>query len=167
MMLTTQMIDASLEDETTPQADPETVQLVSFMVGGRVYAVDILTVREIRQPSYLTRLPNQPDHVRGVLNLRGAIVPVHDLGLMFGGQEVVVADLTVIVIVQVDDRVLGMLVDSVLDILTLAGSDIRLMPSGTDVPVVAGLYEGADGTITILELPAVFPGPHEQNREAG
>lgn len=152
--LTDELEQAATDSDFIPL---DRVQMVSFMVHDRSYGVDILSVREIRQPGHLTMLPNQPDHVRGVLNLRGAIVPVYDLGKKFSATAVEIADVTVIIIVQVDERVLGMLVDAVSDILTIDRSDIKPMPAGAEASVIAGLLETDAGTVTVLNLIEVFP----------
>src|SRR3546814_4961963 len=90
-----------------------TVQLVSFTVGKEEYGVDIMAVREIRAWSETTPLPNTPDVVRGVINMRGAIVPIFDLRARFGMQRTEPTKYNVVIIVSVASRIVGILVDAV------------------------------------------------------
>lgn len=103
-------------------------QFVSFTVGDEEYAVDIMQVREIKGWTEVTVLPNQPDYMRGVLNLRGLIVPIVDLRCRFGQQRTEATPSHVVVIVSLGDRIVGVLVDKVSDILTVNGKDIREVP---------------------------------------
>lgn len=134
-------------------------QFVTFAVEGRAYAVDIMSVREIRAWSDTTRLPHQPSYMRGVLNLRGSIVPVQDLRNRFGMGDTQ-ADLNhVVVIVVVEDRLLGILVDAVSDILTVEGDDIKSVPHGAvqvGEDFIEGLVNTEDGMVAILTLPLLF-----------
>ena len=134
-------------------------QYVTFTVEGRVYAVDIMAVREIKAWSATTRLPNQPPYMLGVLNLRGAIVPVQDLRNRFGMGDTPADDSHVIVIVVVEDRLLGILVDTVSDILTVDADDIRPVPQGSVNPLdgfIEGLVNTEDAMVAILTLPLLF-----------
>ncbi len=134
-------------------------QFVTFTVEKRIYAVDIMAVREIKAWSETTRLPHQPPYMLGVLNLRGSIVPVQDLRSRFGMGNTTANDTHVIVIVVVDDRLLGILVDSVSDILTVNIDDIRPVPQGSVNSADAfleGLVNADDGMVAILTLPLLF-----------
>ena len=103
-------------------------QFVSFTVGEEEYAVDIMQVREIKGWTEVTVLPNQPPYMRGVLNLRGLIVPIVDLRCRFGEKRTEATASHVVVIVSLGDRIVGVLVDKVSDILTVNGRDIRDVP---------------------------------------
>ena len=98
--------------ENTDGAAP-TVQQLTFNLAGEEYGVDILSVREIRGWSRVTRIPQTPDHLLGVLNLRGAIVPIMDLRLRFGLERESYGDSTVVIIVAVAERLFGIVVDAV------------------------------------------------------
>lgn len=118
-----------------------TVQLVSFTVGNEEYGVDIMAVREIRAWSETTPLPNTPEVVRGVINMRGAIVPIFDLRARFGMPRTEPDKYNVVIIVSVASRIVGILVDAVSDIITINEDEIRAMPSMEQVNGV-GFMEG-------------------------
>lgn len=134
-------------------------QFVTFTVEGRAYAVDIMSVREIRAWTDTTRLPHQPSYMRGVLNLRGSIVPVQDLRNRFGMGDTDPSENHVVVIVVVEDRLLGILVDAVSDILTVDGEEIKPVPQGAvqvGEDFIEGLVNTDDGMVAILTLPLLF-----------
>ena len=103
-------------------------QYISFRIGEEEYGVDIMAVREIKGWTQVTKLPNTPDFVRGVLNLRGIIVPIFDLRCRFGMGETEATKLHVVIIVTVEERTIGILVDAVSDILTANTEQIRPVP---------------------------------------
>src|SRR5438270_13558132 len=92
-------------------------KFVSFAIGDDQYGVDIMAVREIKGWAEITHLPKQPDYVRGVLNLRGVMVPIIDLRCRFGQGMTEATALHVVIVVQVEFRLIGLLADRVLDIL--------------------------------------------------
>ena len=103
-------------------------QFISFAIGDDQYGVDIMAVREIKGWSQITRLPRQPDYMRGVLNLRGVMVPIIDLRCRFGQGLTDATPLHVMIIVQVDERPVGLLADRVLDIVAAEGGAIQPVP---------------------------------------
>ncbi len=108
-------------------------QYLSFILGDEDYAVDILKVREIRGWEEVRPLPDTPDYVKGVLDLRGAIVPILDLRLRFGlkNAEYTPTTVTIVLTVDVDEEhhIVGIVVDSVSDVLNVAAGDVRASPS--------------------------------------
>jgi len=125
---------------TTMTATPaQLMQVLTFVLAGEEYAVDILRVREIIEYNTLTRVPGMPASVRGVINLRGRVVPVIDMALRFGLPESVITQRTSIVMVEIDaadagDIVLGIITDSVSEVMDLAAEQIQPPPSfGTSV----------------------------------
>ncbi|MGB0499235.1 MAG: chemotaxis protein CheW [Rubricella sp.] len=143
----------------TSEGTRAALQYVSFMVGDRAYGVDIMAVREIKQWSQTTGLPNQPQYTRGVLNLRGTIVPVHDLRARFGGALTEATETHVVVIVQIGEQTVGILVDAVSDILTVSPDDILPVPTGqagADARAIAGLVSTETGMVALLELHGLF-----------
>ena len=100
-------------------------QFIAFAVGGREFGVDIMSVREIRGWSGTTPIPNSPPSVLGVVNLRGTIVPVIDLRVCFNIERTEPSRTHVVFIVKIGDRIVGLLVDSVSDILSVRDSDIQ------------------------------------------
>src|SRR5690606_15033505 len=99
-----------------PMAD-DMRQYLTFSVADADFGVDIMDVREIKGWADVTRLPNTPEYLRGVMNLRGIIVPIFDLGCRFSGGLSEASASSVIIILSIDGRNIGMLVDAVSDIL--------------------------------------------------
>lgn len=115
-----------------------TVQYLTFFLADEEYAVRILQVREILELGPITRVPSTPAHVRGVINVRGSVVPVVDLAVKLGLPETQVTRRTCVVIVEAalqgETRVLGLLVDAVHQVVELGAADIEVPPSfGTQV----------------------------------
>lgn len=136
-------------------------QYVTFLVGDRAYGLDIVLVREIKQWTPTTALPNQPHYMRGVLNLRGTIVPVHDLRARFGGPMTDAAETHVVVIVWIGDQTVGVLVDAVSDIISVSSEDIRPVPpsdADLDQSALNGLVNAESGMVALLDLKALFGG---------
>ncbi len=107
-------------------------QYLTFFVAREEYALDVLRVREVVGLVPITRVPSTPPQVRGVVNLRGAVVPVVDLGLRFGGTELATTRRTCIVVVEPttgSDQVVGLLVDAVNRVVTLAPASIVPVPA--------------------------------------
>lgn len=134
-------------------------QVLCFALAGEAYALPILKVREIQAQATLTRIPKAPPYMPGVINLRGAIVPILELRERFSLGEAPEDTRPVIIIVEVQGRTLGIRVDSVSDVLDLDGSAIRPAPElGTTSALgrefIAGLASlpGASGTDTMLIL---------------
>ena len=105
-----------------------TQQFLTFALGQEEYGVEILKIQEIKGFSAVTPLPNAPAYVKGVLNLRGTIVPIVDLRQKFGMPEGAYTKFTVIVVVQVQGKTLGFVVDAVSDVLTVKGDAIQPTP---------------------------------------
>lgn len=103
-------------------------QYITFTIGDREFAVDILAVREIRGWTATTKIPNAPRAILGVINLRGTIIPVLDLRASFGEDLTAVTPAHVVIIVVVGTRTAGILVDAVSDILTVNQADIQSVP---------------------------------------
>ena len=112
---------------------PEPLHYLTFMLGGEAFAIGILAIKEIIEYGHLTEVPMMPASVRGVINLRGAVVPVMDLQARFGRPASAVTKRTCIVIVETGDaedgQVIGVVVDAVSEVLELPASDIEPPPS--------------------------------------
>jgi purine-binding chemotaxis protein CheW len=146
-----------------PPADGR--QFVTFTVSGRSYGIEIGSVREIIRWTAVTPLPNQPTHARGVLNLRGTIVPVHDLRARFGGPLTEAAENHVIIIAWIGAQTIGILVDAVSDILSVTAEGIRSAPASQEAHLIAGLVTAdQDRIVTILDLQALFVGTDTPSR---
>ena len=99
-----------------------------FSLGSEEYAIDILKVQEIRSYENVTRIANVPDFIKGVTNLRGVIVPIVDLRIKFNLESVEYGVQTVVIVVNVGERVVGIVVDSVSDVMTLTPEQIKPAP---------------------------------------
>lgn len=108
--------------------DPAAREFLAFKLGSEEYGIDILKVQEIRGYEVVTRIANSPDFLKGVVNLRGIIVPIVDMRIKFRLGEPSYDQFTVVIILNIAGRVVGMVVDSVSDVTTLAPSQIRPAP---------------------------------------
>ncbi|NUA27092.1 chemotaxis protein CheW [Cupriavidus basilensis] len=103
-------------------------EFLAFRLGGEEYGVDILKVQEIRGYENVTQIANAPAYLKGVVNLRGIIVPIIDLRIKFRQDKINYDQYTVVIIVDLHDRTTGIVVDGVSDVLTLAPGQIRQAP---------------------------------------
>ena len=144
--------------ETNDSADAGR-QVLTFCLGSETYAVDILLVQEIRGWAPVTRLPQAPTHLLGVLNLRGSIVPVIDMRVRFGLEQAPFTPFTAIVVLSVEAsserRVFGLVVDSVSDVLDIDAADLKETPSlgsKASVELIKGLAAVADRMLILLNV---------------
>lgn len=132
-----------------------TLQQLTFNLAGEEYGVDILTVREIRGWSRVTRIPQTPDYLLGVLNLRGAIVPIMDLRLRFGLERESYGDNTVVIIVAVEERLFGIVVDAVSDVVDIDPAAIKPVPDMgvvVDTRYLKGLATHVERMVMLLDV---------------
>jgi purine-binding chemotaxis protein CheW len=127
-------------EETTRDAEQNVQQYLTFMIGGEEYAVSLLKVKEIIEYDTVTQVPKTPEWIRGVINLRGSVVPVIDLAVKFRQAPSVAAKLTCIVITEVqcgdEAAVMGIMADSVRQVIDLRPQDIEEPPTfGTRIRV--------------------------------
>ena len=130
-------------------------QFISFAIGDDQYGVDIMAVREIKGWTDITHLPKQPDYVRGVLNLRGSIVPIVDLRCRFGQGLTETTPLHIVIIVQVGGRQVGLIGDRVLDIVSVEANEIQPVPRTTQegtTDFLSGLVTLENGMIALIDL---------------
>lgn len=142
------------------QSDPAELELLSFHVGEQEYSVDIMSVREIRGWTRATPLPHAAPHVRGVINLRGAVLPIIDLGCRLGLSIRETTERNVIIVVQLGDTSLGLLVDAVSDIISIPKSDLQAPPdmlSDGAATFVRALTVVEGRMLRVLDLDAVHP----------
>ncbi len=109
-------------------AEAENREFLVFSLGDEEYAIDILKVQEIRGYENVTRIANAPEFIKGVTNLRGVIVPIVDLRIKFHFDKVEYGGQTVVIVVNVADRVVGIVVDGVSDVMTLTPDQIKPAP---------------------------------------
>ena len=132
----------------------ELLQIVTFQVGNETFGLDILKVHEIIRFQPLTRIPNLPDYVEGVLNLRGKIIPVVGLRQRMGLEKQEANGTTKIVVASVKDEVLGFVVDSVSEVLRIGSSTVEPAPRLGDVrqKYVSGVGKVNDQLLLMLDL---------------
>jgi len=104
------------------------LEALAFKLGNEEYGIKILKVQEIRGYEAVTRIASAPEHVKGVVNLRGTIVPIVDMRIKFKLGEPTYNQFTVVIILNIQDRVVGMVVDSVSDVITLTADQVKPAP---------------------------------------
>lgn len=134
-------------------------QYLTFMMSGEEYGVDILAVQEIRGWEESTSIPNAPSYIRGVINLRGTIVPIMDLRARFGLQQVEYSPVTVVIILKFEsehgERVMGIVVDAVSDVYTISESETRRTPELSEdhnSDFIRGLVNVNDKMVILLDV---------------
>jgi purine-binding chemotaxis protein CheW len=135
-------------------------ELIEVRIGDQQYAIDIMTVREIRGWTTSTPLPHAPAHVLGMINLRGAILPVVDLGARLGLGSSTPSASSVVVVAQINDREVGLLVDAVCDIITVTEGLLQPPPDIGEESVrefVRGVMTTDSGIVSLLSLNSVLP----------
>ena len=133
-------------------------EYLTFTLGDEEYGIDILRVQEIKGYSAVTPIPNAPPHLKGVMTLRGTVVPVVDLRVKFGMPSQPYDRFTVVIMVMVDERVVGLVVDGVSDVLNVADDEKVPPPEmGCDVDTsfLTGLAKSADRLISLLAIERV------------
>jgi purine-binding chemotaxis protein CheW len=150
---------------TTPSAKTEQTareashQVLTFVLGNETYGVDILRVQEIRGWSAVTKIPQAPSHVLGVLNLRGSIVPIVDLRMRFSLDRIEYTAVTVIIVVSVNShagrRDFGVVVDGVSDVVDVKTADVKEAPelgSKAATEYIRGLVPVTDRMVVLLDI---------------
>jgi purine-binding chemotaxis protein CheW len=110
------------------QQSLDATEVLAFTLGSEEYGIDILKVQEIRGYDAVTKIANAPDFIKGVINLRGIIVPIVDMRIKFNLGTPTYDQFTVVIILNISGRVVGMVVDSVSDVITLAADQIKPAP---------------------------------------
>ena len=126
----------------TTATAPKALEFLSFTLGQEEYGIDIQKVQELRGYDAVTRIANVPEHIKGVVNLRGIIVPIVDMRIKFKLGTPSYDQFTVVIILNLASRVMGMVVDSVSDVITLAPEQIKPAPelgSALDTGYLIGL----------------------------
>ena len=134
-------------------------QFITFAIGDDRYGIDIMAVREIKDWTAIRHLPHQPDYVRGICNLRGAFIPIVDLRCRFGQGLTKATPLHVFIIVQIGAQQVGLLADSVSDIVSIERANIKPVPKvdGTRrLGFLSGLATVDDATVGLIELDSIL-----------
>lgn len=148
-------------DTTSSSVMSNAAEYLAFRLGKEEYAIDILRVQEIRGYDHATRIANAPNYVKGVINLRGRIVPIVDLRLLFNLPNPSYDSFTVVIVVNVCNTVLGMVVDSVNDVVQIDSADLKPAPefgSSVDTSYLGAIASVADRMILLLEIEELVQG---------
>lgn len=151
------------EDVTTDRGN--TIEFVSLSAGGQGFCVEITSIREIRRWSQVTALPFSEDSVLGVMNLRGAVIPIIDLASRLGLGTTEIGSRNIVVVVAIGKRIMGLLVDSVSEILSVESETIRPNPTlrrDGGSSHVTGLLPVDDIMLRVLDLDALFANGGEE-----
>src|SRR5271156_6708566 len=141
-------------------SDPDHRELIAFRVGRQEFCINVMMVREIRGWTAATALPRAPRYIRGVINLRGAVLPIVDLAVRLGLPSTEPTARNVIIVVQIAQQQVGLLVDAVSDILTTSDNRIQPAPDVASDLVssfVKGLLPVDGRMISLISLDQVVP----------
>jgi purine-binding chemotaxis protein CheW len=144
-----------MQENPTQTTDGESRELLTFTLGSEEYGIDILKVQEIRGYDAVTTIANAPEFIKGVINLRGIIVPIVDMRIKFHLGNVTYNNLTVVIILNVANRVLGMVVDGVSDVIALTSDQLKAAPefSGAmDTQYITGLGTVDERMIIVVDI---------------
>lgn len=164
----TPQVQASAKAPT--QKDGRTFQVVSFRLGDEEYGVDIMTVQEIILVGCITQVPEVPEHVLGVINLRGSVIPILNLRARFGMPEQAANDATRIVVMNLAGRTVGVVVDGVSEVLRLSHEDISPTPPslvGAGKDYVTGLARRKERLLVLLDMARLLVGSELGNHVSG
>ncbi|MDI3510596.1 MAG: purine-binding chemotaxis protein CheW [Betaproteobacteria bacterium] len=140
-------------------AQKANAEYLTFRLGAEEYGIDILRVQEIRSYEEPTRIANAPSFIKGVVNLRGVIVPVVDLRLKLGCATAEYNGFTVVIVLNVHGRVVGAVVDSVSDVIELGGEQIRPAPemnTTVDTTFITGIASVAERMLILMDIEALM-----------
>ena len=152
-MTDTKAAASSGSAQNATHASAQAGEYLTFKLGAEEYGIDILKVQEIRGYENPTRIANAPAFIKGVVNLRGVIVPIIDLRLKFGLGDAQYNELTVVIVLNVAQRVVGIVVDSVSDVLALDAEQIKPAPqfnSMLDASFITGLGSVKQGDVELM-----------------
>jgi purine-binding chemotaxis protein CheW len=144
-------------------------EMLTFRLGSEAYGINILKVQEIRGCDPVTPIAGTPEFIRGVIDLRGVIVPIVDMRMKFGLSDFAYDAFTVVIILNVARRVIGMVVDSVSDVVTFDADQIRPVPEFSahlDTQFITGLARLDDQMVILLDIEHLLSSPEMQLTDA-
>lgn len=148
-------IDLDVRDEPSANSHGSVLQLVTFRLGSEDYGVNIMNVQEIILIGQVTRLPNVPDHIHGLINLRGHVIPVVDLRTRFSLEPRKPGEQARIIIINVDRRTTGIVVDTVDQVCRVERSQVAPAPNGIcgiTQSYLSGLVKREEGLLMLLDV---------------
>lgn len=147
----------------------DSTNLVTFRLGSGEYAIDIMQAKEIIKMEKITLIPNAPDFVEGVINLRGNIIPIIDLKKRFNLEEIEGDKNTGIIIVKIEDVDMGIIIDSISKVVSISNSDIQPPPpmlSGIGQKYIKGVGKLEDKLLVVLDLEKLFTTDEEEETDS-
>jgi purine-binding chemotaxis protein CheW len=150
------------QEEKNGGSESSELQLGTFYIGGLRFGVDILEIQEINRQRDLTLVPHTAKQVRGVINLRGEVVSVLDLGTVLGLGEIVFGQHTRNIVLHSGDELVGVLVDRLSDVVAINPNDLQPPPaniSGVDARFMVGVHQLADELIVVLKIEELLAPP--------
>jgi purine-binding chemotaxis protein CheW len=153
------MSNISQDHGSQSQTDADSKEFLSFVLGDEHYALDIMAVKEIRGYETVTKIANAPSFIKGVINLRGDIVPIVDLRLKFAVGEATYNEFTIVIMLNVAQRIVGIVVDGVSDVIRLADDEIRPPPEfgvGFDSHYLLGLVPIEDHMVILVNIESLI-----------
>lgn len=144
-----------MADDVQKTAKARDMEFITFAVNGQSYGLDIQQIREIRRWSPVTVLPHAPDSILGVMNLRGAVIPIYDLACHFGLGRTEHHERNVVIVAAYDGQTIGLLVEAVCEILTVNTGDIQATPdvkSDATKEAILGVISQEDDMTRIIDL---------------
>lgn len=160
--MTTNLSPAASQEPTTPAAPSRQLEFLAFTLGQEEYGIDIQKVQELRGYDAVTRIANAPDYIKGVVNLRGIIVPILDMRIKLNLGTPTYDQFTVVIILNVAGRTMGMVVDSVSDVTTLTPDQIKPAPpmgSALDVSYVTGIGAVDERMLILVDIDQLMSSP--------
>lgn len=161
------MLHEHTADKTAGSAgmdtNPVTNEFLTFRLGGEEYGIEILKVQEIRGYDAITHIANAPDFIKGVVNLRGIIVPIADMRIKFRLGKADYDQFTVVIILNVAGRVMGIVVDGVSDVITLSTEQMRPTPgmgSVIDTEYIMGLGTVDERMLILIDIEKLMMSSH-------
>ncbi|WP_270728826.1 chemotaxis protein CheW [Shimia sp. Alg240-R146] len=149
-----------MSDQTNEEQTEDRIEIVSFTIGEQAFCLNIGHVLEIRGWTSTTTLPHAPDYVVGMMNLRGAVLPVMDLSMRLGLGKTVPESRSVIIIAHIDKKSVGFLVDAVSNILTVNQADMQPTPevsSARTAAFIRGVYTMDDTIVRAIDVHQIMP----------
>ena len=146
--------------EQVESSNAKELEFVTLIAGGQNFCIEITQIREIRRWSPITILPHSPAHVLGVINLRGAVIPIIDLAAKLGFARIEPTERHVIIITSIDKTIVGLLVESVSEILGIGSDMVRETPRGPEdatTRAILGVIPIGDDMTKIINLATLSP----------
>ena len=153
------MNHGAFSSQTVTAADSS--QYLTFLLGAEEYGLEIMKVQEIKSYSPITPVPNTPRAIKGVMNLRGRIIPVVDLRLKFGMTETEYNRFAVVIVVMISGKVVGLLADGVADVLTIAKTDLQAAPdfgAPIETGLISGMAKAEEKLVILLDVERLLDG---------